>query len=156
MKCCISITSFWHIIIDPTSPVTVKVPKYADLNITNASLGPSKLIPEEKFPKSGRIILYASVNEGTNENDSIEHSIVPFTIGSLESTMISMKLCEDTVCVFRTSGADVPIHLCGYMFSSYGTNNIQVEGAGEGLLSAEEYQKRLAEVEGDEDKRCAD
>ena len=62
---------------------------------------------------SGRTVLYAKVNDGP------EIAIVPFILGSFESTAVNLKFDSEDVIIFKTTGAKVPIDLIGTIYGGF-------------------------------------
>ncbi|EAY21133.1 hypothetical protein TVAG_283030 [Trichomonas vaginalis G3] len=116
-------STVWTTIISSEKPCTVKVSEHATLHITNLCVG-----REEYTPQTGRLVLYAKVN------DQDEVALIPFTLGSFESSQVDFNFNEGDVIVFTVKGAKASVHASGFLT---GLLAIDIENAREPLIKNE-------------------
>ena len=117
------ITTAWSGLVTPERPFVVEVADDSALFITNLCVSPL-----EDTPNSGRVLLYVQFNEQQNV------CLVPFNLGSFESTQISVNLFPGDKATFTIKGAKANISLIGYLINSFeakttGGGNCQIDPA---------------------------
>lgn len=105
-------TSFWSVVVHPKIQYQVSVPSSTVCFLTNSCVDQEF----EPRPESGRVSLFAKVNDGE------EVAIVPFILNSFESTNLQIEFQESSNVIFWTSGAEIPIHICGYLSGDFSVN----------------------------------
>lgn len=115
---CDNIPSFVSFQVDPKKETKVTIRDGEEISLTSVSI-----LPNEKSPKSGRVVLYATpLDENGKKGDSI--AIAPLRIGEFEVAKIDYQLNCFQPIVFSTKGAEIPIVVSG---SSEVTNSITIE-----------------------------
>ncbi len=105
-------TSFWSATVNPKSQCHVAVPEGTTCFLTNSSV-------DQEFqdrPDSGRVTLFAKVNEGGDV------AITPFILNYFESTNLQLEFQEGSEIIFWISGVEIPIHICGYLTGDFVVN----------------------------------
>ena len=120
------IFTVWTGIVTPEKPFVVTTSDDAILSITNLCI-----YPTEETKTSGRVLLYVKVN------DQPEVCLVPFTLGSFESTSIDFQIDSGDVATFNIKGAKANIHMIGNLRNVF---EVKTEGAGEPLIDLHENE----------------
>ena len=101
------IPSFLSFQVNPNEEVKLTVAEEEEITLTQVSI-----LPNEKTPKEGRIVLYATpLDENNKKLESI--AIAPLTIGKFEVAQIDFHLnCYQPI-IFSTKGAEIPVVVNG-------------------------------------------
>ncbi|KAH0790660.1 hypothetical protein GPJ56_005401 [Histomonas meleagridis] len=91
----------------PNTPCKISVPEGVGCFITNIALD------QEELPEKGRITVNVSVN------NSPTVTVIPFIVGSFESSMIDLQFGPNDNIMFTTKGAQIKVHLCGYLTDGF-------------------------------------
>ena len=115
---CDSIPSFVSFQVDPKEETLITINNGEEINLTSVSI-----LPNDKTPISGRVVLYATpIDENGKKGTSV--AIAPLRIGKFEIAKIDFLLnCYQRI-VFSTKGAEIPIVVSG---SSAVTNPIKIK-----------------------------
>ena len=113
-----SIPSFVSFQIPPNEEIKVTVAEEEEVTFSSASL-----LPDEKSPKEGRVVLYATpLDENNKKMEPI--AIAPLTIGKSEVVQIDFHFnCYQPI-IFSTKGAAITVVISG---SSEVTNALKYE-----------------------------
>lgn len=102
--------AFWGTLVIPGKPCRVTIPFEIECTLTNAALD------QDNLPSAGRVVLFVSVNGA----DPV--AVCPFTIGRFESSSLDLKFGSGDNLIFTTVGAEVPIHICGFVTNGLGVD----------------------------------
>ena len=100
-------TTFWSTVIMPNVPCKISVPEGVGCFVTNIALD------QEDLPEKGRTIVNVSVN------NSPVVTVIPFIVGSFESSMTDLQFGSNDRIVFTTKGTQIKVHLCGYLTDGF-------------------------------------